>query len=81
MTHKTLSKCPYCDGPMENVCSKCGAYRVTKETHDLPLSGQPYYNPEIHKKFKKKKMKPVLDECMKLISDPIGYIPPAPYCI
>lgn len=44
---------------MENVCPKCFAYRVTEETHDLPLSKQPYYNPDIHKKPKKMKVKKI----------------------
>lgn len=57
----TQTKCPYCGTMLENVCPKCRAYRVTDETHDLPLSKQPYYNPEIHKKPKKMKLKKIFE--------------------
>jgi hypothetical protein len=37
----TKNKCPFCGKIMENICM-CGAYRVTDETHDLPLKKQSY---------------------------------------
>ena len=37
--------CPFCkrDLPLDKNLCQCGAYRVTEETHHLPLIAQPYY--------------------------------------
>ena len=50
-----IKECPYCNRNIENknICL-CGAYRVTEESHDLPLKEQPYFNPdETPKKIRK----------------------------
>ena len=44
--------CPFCGTRMENICPKCFAYRVTEETHNLPLNKQPYCNPIEFKRIK-----------------------------
>ena len=38
-----LIQCPFCERMMGRLCL-CGAYKVTKETSDLPLKKQPYFD-------------------------------------
>jgi len=52
-----MKECPYCNRNIENknICL-CGAYRVTEESHDLPLKEQPYFSPdETPKKIRKER--------------------------
>jgi len=35
------TKCPFCHQLMDNMC-RCGAYKVIKETYNLPLKEQSY---------------------------------------
>jgi len=46
----TNQECYFCGTEIENVCPKCGAYKVEKGFENLKLKDQPYYQ----KKKKKK---------------------------
>lgn len=42
------TKCPYCKRMMENICM-CGAYKVSEESHNLPLKKQLYHDKKKYK--------------------------------